>query len=435
MAARSTGTAGPFAPLRVPAFARLFAAGTASAAGTGIGNVALIWLVFRATGSAVDVALVGVASLIGSLGLSLVAGALVDRTDRRRLLILADGARAAGLAVLVVVLLAVGFALPVVLGASFVLGAFTTLFAPAERTLVPAVVGEDHLADANGLVMTSNGAVGFVASAVGGVLIVAAGAVVALGINVATFAVSAALIAGIVLPRAVTFPRSIARAGAPDRSLSADLAEGVRYLGARRGLLFVTLSSGLENFFFAMATPFLVVYATVVLHAGAVVFGAIVGLLGLGWGPGSLLVGPSGAVRRAGLVWSVCGVAEGALVVAFVLFPSVPVALAIALSIGILLGYSNTTWLTTVQLEVPSEMQGRFFGLDQLASWAIIPVGNLVGGLAITAIGVPVTFALAGGGTAAGAAAFLLSGSVRSWGHRPAPEAPVGGSGEPPAHA
>lgn len=421
------------APLRFPAFARLFAAGTAAAAGTGVGNVALIWLVFTTTGSALAVAFVGIASLVGSLGLSLFAGALVDRRDRRRLMILADAARAAGLAGLVIVLVVHGFSLLAVLGGSFILGAFTTIFAPAERALTPAVVGEAHLADANGLVMTSNGATGFIASAAGGVLLVTVGATLALGINVATFAVSAALIAGIALPRSVTFPRS-SRPAAPGRSMLADLGEGVGYLAARRGLLYVTLSAGFENFFFAMATPFLVVYSTDVLHASAIVFGAIVGLLGFGWGPGSLLVGRTGAVRHAGTVWSVCGIAEGLLVVAFVVFPSVPLVLAVSFGLGVLLGYSNTTWLTTVQLDVPTEMQGRFFGLDQLGSWAVIPVGSLVGGLAITALGVPLTFAVAGFGFAASAGVFWCSRSVRRWGYAGARASAMAGA-ELPARA
>ena len=412
-------------PLRVLGnrnFAYLFAAGGASTAGQGIGGIALTWLVFISTGSALDIAGVAVATFVAAVALSLVAGALVDRHDRRRLMLAADLARAATLAGLTAALVLVGFNLLAVLAVAFLLGAFSTLFGPAERALTPALVGPEQIGEANGLVQTSTSILQFVSNGIGGVVIGLAGVVVALGVNALTFVVSAAFIASISVARAVSHPRSVS-GSAPTVSLMSDLSEGVRYLVGQRGLLWLTVSAGFGNFFEAIPLTFMVLYSALVLHAGAGVFGALVGLFALGFGPGSLLVAPTGAVRHAGLVWLGMGIVGGVLLVALALLPVLPVALALTFALGMTFGYGNTTWLTTVQIVVPTEMQGRYFGLDQLGSWAIIPAGQLAGGLLILAWGVPATFAFCGLGIIATFVAFTLSRELRNLSAHPTPAA------------
>ena len=398
--------------LRNPAFARLFAAGATSTAGRGIGQLALTWLVFIATGSALDIAGVNIATLVAAVALSLFAGALVDRHDRRRLMLAADIARAATLAFLTLSLVLLGFNLILVFSAAFIVGAGSMIFDPAERALTPAIVGPTRIADANGLVQASNSVLSFVSNGLAGVLIALAGVVLSLGFNALTFGISAVLIGSLVIPRSVSTPRRALEPGGRT-SLMSDLREGVRYLVGQRGLLALTASAGLENFFSAIVLTFLVLYTTQLLHSGAVVFGLLEGLLALGWAPGALLVRSTHAVRRAGLVWILAGIAEGSLILVLVAAPVVPLACAVVFAAGLLFGYSNTTWLTAVQLIVPTEMQGRYFGLDQLGSWAIIPVGQLAGGLLIGVIGVPLTFTVAGVGFLATSLCFLASADLR----------------------
>ncbi|MCI4360831.1 MAG: hypothetical protein L3J91_03935, partial [Thermoplasmata archaeon] len=200
-------------------------------------------------------------------------------------------------------------------------------------------------------------------------------------------------------------------------SFLADTREGFRYIAGQRGLLYLTISAGGENFFFSMVIPFLVVYTTVVLHGGAVLFGTLGALLALGWAPGSLLVGRFHAIRFAGLVWILSGLVEGALIFVYVLVPVIPVVALVFFVQGVLLGFSNTTWLTAVQLIVPSELQGRYFGVDQLGSFATIPAAMLVGGVLIAAIGVQMTFAVAAVGFVLTSATFLASRELRQLGY------------------
>ena len=154
------------------------------------------------------------------------------------------------------------------------------------------------------------------------------------------------------------------------------------------------------------------------------VYGAISGLFALGWAPGAFISARFRTVRYAGEIWIFVGVVEGACIVGLALIPYLIPALALAFAMGLLLGLTNTTWLTAVQLIVPTEMQGRYFGLDQLGSFAVIPVGQVLGGVMIATSGVGVDFLIAGIGTAARAGLFILSPYLRNLGWR-SPDIPA----------
>jgi hypothetical protein len=237
------------------------------------------------------------------------------------------------------------------------------------------------------------------------------GAVAALGLNSATFTISAVFIASIVTGRSLWKGPEI-ESGRKSSFLS-DAADGVRYLVRWRGLLYITVSAALMNLFFAMMTTFIVVYTARVLGGGALVYGALLSLFGLGFAPGALLVGRTNAVRAAGLVWGVSGVVAGGFALVLALAPSEYFAFSAAFGLGIASGYGNTTWLSVVQLIVPTEMQGRYFGVDQLGSFAVVPVGQVVGAFLITVNGVQFDYLVAAFGILISSAIFLLSGEMR----------------------
>jgi hypothetical protein len=90
------------------------------------------------------------------------------------------------------------------------------------------------------------------------------------------------------------------------------------------------------------------------------------------------------------------------------------------------MGFAVTTWLSIVQIIVPNEMQGRYFGIDQLGSFAVIPVGQIVGGLAIAAVGLSWSYGIAGGAILISSLAFWGFADLRKLGysaHRSGPQA------------
>jgi MFS family permease len=396
--------------LRNRSFVRLFSADATSIGGQSLGTVALTWLVFSRTGSAADVAYVALSNMLAVIAFSLFAGTLVDRRDRRRMMIYSDAFRAVSIAVLAAELYFAGFSLALVLAVSFVLGTFTALFYPAERSLLPTLIGPEQVADANGLILTANSIFQSVANAAGGALVAIAGVVIALGLNSLTFTVSALLIASIAI-RGSLKPQARVASG---RSFLADAREGVSYLLGWKGLLYFTLSGGLTNLFLAMVSTFVVVYAADVLHGGAEVYGLLLALFTLGFAPGALIVGRTRAVARAGWVWCLCELGLVPSVLLLALSPDIAVAAASILLTGFILGYGNATWLSFVQLAVPGEMQGRYFGVDQLGSLGVIPVGQVAGAFLIQASGVRFEYSVAAAGLLVSGLFFILSKDMRS---------------------
>jgi hypothetical protein len=234
--------------------------------------------------------------------------------------------------------------------------------------------------------------------------------VAAFSLNLATFLISALLIVGIV---GFMGPRRFVPGGKEPPSMMADLREGFSYIVRNRGLLELTVSAGLANLFFSMALQFFVIYAEDVLHGGPVVYGFLVGTFVLGFAPGAWLAAHFRTVRFAGWTYILSGVADGICILGLVAVPNIVAAFSFAFTTGVFLGLLNTTWLTTVQLVVPSEMQGRYFGLDQLGSFAVVPVGQVLGGVIITANGIGIDYTIAGVGAMLSTGLFALSPYLR----------------------
>lgn len=399
---------GTFASLlRNAPFLKLFSAGVASVLGATAAEVCLVWLIFVATHSSIDIAYLGVVGSVSGIAFSLVGGTVVDRYDRRRLMILSDFARAASTVALVLILVVYGFNLVAILVEAFVLSAFTVVFNPAEQSFIPALVPPRDLPDANGLVRASRNAAGFIGASVGGAMIVTLGAVPGVAVMGATFLVSGLLIS--LLARDLGVLPSLASGLRRSARFLGDLREGFAWLYRSPGLFQLTISATFFNFFSTVFGTFLVFYATGLLHGSALVFGGLLALNVAGNGLGALLVGRVGAVRYAGKAWVVpYGVVSAGFVILLALFPSIPLAVPTVFAVGLASSFAGTAWLSAAQLMVPTEMQGRYFGIDGLGSWAIIPLGIILGGLLIAAVGIGETYLLAGVGWLIAGLLFLI---------------------------
>jgi DHA3 family macrolide efflux protein-like MFS transporter len=409
---------------RNASFVKLFSAGVGSTLGATAAQVCLVWLIFTATRSSLDIAYLGVVGSLSGILFSLIGGTLVDRYDRRTLMILSDFSRAAMTFILVVILATRGFNLPAILVEEFVVSAFTVVFNPAEQSYIPAVVGGQDLADANGLVRSSRNAAGFVGASAGGALIVTLGPIPGVAVMGATFFASGILITLISRDRgALSAVASVVRRTS---RFAGDLREGFVWLYRSTGLFQLTVSATFFNFFSTIFGTFIVFYAADLLHGSALVYAGLLAVSVAGNGVGALLVGRVGAVRWAGKAWVVAyGVVSAGLLILLARFPSVPLAIPLSFGLGVCSSFAGTAWLTAAQLLVPTEMQGRYFGIDGLGSWVIIPVGTILGGVLIAAVGVGETYLLAGVGWLLAGLVFLVPRALWRVGYPPpAPWAP-----------
>ncbi len=396
---------------RNPGFARLWSARVVSRFGSSLSYVVLLWVTYATTGSALAVAYVGLAEFLPTVVFGVFAGTLVDRFDRRRVIVASTLGRAAAMGGLIVALELLGFHLALVLLASAVFSVCATFFGPGSQALLPELVGPSDLATANGLFDSSESAVGIAGSAAAGALILSVGAVPSLGVDVACYVAGALAIAAI----ASAQRPSIAPPGA--RSVWADVRQGWQYLRRAAGLFQVTLVSIVINFLFSVVLTFLVVYARGPLHGSALVYGSIEALLAAGWGVGGLAVGRLGWTRHAGTLWIVAAIVEGTAVLLLVVAPELVVALPVFLGVGVVQGLVNVATMSSTQAIVPPDLQGRYFATDTMLSYASIPASQILGGVIIAERGILFAFTLVGVASLAAGVAFLGLRPLRRFGY------------------
>ena len=397
---------------RNPNFVRLWIGSVTSGAGTAIGSIIVIWLVYSATRSAVAISVLGIVQFLPTLGLGLLAGALIDRWDRRRVLVACDVARAVTFAGLALYILLFGISIVTLITAVFLVATFSTIFRPATNAAIPRILRSEELADGNGLLQGGSTIAQFVGTPVGGLILLTVGAAIGLAINAATFAVS-----GIMIFLMVIGPGAGRPAGPGQRSsLLRDVGEGLRYLQSKRVLLAITLTAMGANFFLSIFGGFTVIYAAESLHQGATGFAILVAANTGGFALGAIVPGRLHLDRAPGIwvsvVWGAAGFFIIALAWTHALLYAVPLALAAAACISI----GNTTWLSGVQREVPDEFMGRFFATDEAGSYAMIPAGLAIGGVLVVLFGISWTYLFAGVGTALMNVPLVLSPGVRAWG-------------------
>jgi hypothetical protein len=399
--------------LRRPNFLRLWIGSVSSAAGAAVGAIIVTWLVYSSTHSALAISLLGIVQFIPTLAFGLVAGALVDRLDRRRLMASCDLARVACFGGLAVFVLLFGATPAALLGAIFLAATFTTIFRPASRATLPRILAPEEISYGNGLMEGGTTIAQFVGSPVGGLFLVTAGAVVGLAFNAVTFAVSAAMILLMVIPGAPGPDRP----GSPARrSLFGEVAEGLSFLRSQRALLTITLAAMAANFFISIWGGFIVIYSAVQLHQSAAGFGILTAATTGGFAVGAVLPGRLRTERALGPWIIATWGPTGAFIILLGLTSSFGAAIALEFIAGLLLSMGNTTWLTGVQRTVPDAYLGRYFATDEAGSFAMIPAALAVGGVFVLYFGISRAFLFAGAGALLTNIVLVTSPAVWRWG-------------------
>ena len=403
-------------PLRVLQngnFRRLWVGSLASSAGAAVGSIILVWLVYSATQSPLAISVLGIVQFLPTLGFGLLAGALIDRLDRRRLLLTCDVARAICFGVMALFILLYGVDFEVVVGVVFVVSTFSTVFRPATNAAIPRILARSELSDGNGLLQGGTTIASFIGSPLGGLLLLTLGAAAGLALNAFTFAISAVMIFLMVIPSAAGRP---AVPGPEGSSLLREVGDGLRYLRSQRALLIITVTAMGANFFLTIWGAFTVIYAAVQLHEGATGFAIMVAANTGGFAIGAILPGRIHTDRAPGRWLLVTWGITGFFVVGLAFTHALWVAVALTVVAGVLLSCGNTTWLSGVQKVVPDEFMGRYFATDEAGSFAMIPAGIAVGGVLVLVWGISWTYLFAGVGALLVNLPLFLSPTVRNWG-------------------
>lgn len=386
---------------------RLFWIGqAASALGGPLQTVALSWLVLDLTGSAVALSGMLLAATLPAAALTLVGGLIVDRSDPRTVMAWSDASRAILTGLIAV--LDLGGALP--LWTLYLLlalvGAVGGVYSPAAQSIVPRLTASEQLEAANSLTQSTPQIALLAAAPLGGALVARVGPGWALSLNAVSFAVAA------ITDLALT-PLSPSGANPRRQSLLQGIRSGMAYICACRWLLTLVAVDGILSFAvigpLAIGLPLL---ARTRLVGGPEVFGLLLAAFGGGSVAGMFLAGARPPRKRRGVVFCVLQLCQGPLVASLACAPLATAGVALA-AVGLLNGVAIVVYLSLVQSRVASEMMGRVMSFVMFGALGLVPLSQLIAGIAAEREGLAVLFVAAGTLMIAAATAGLLSPPLR----------------------
>ena len=366
--------------LKNRSFRRLFLAQCVSSLGDWVGVIAIAVFADHIQG-ATGVGLVMTARVLPGFLIGPLAGVLADRFDRKRLMVVADLARAA-----------VIFSLPFfpnivyLLIASMVLESLTLIWGPAKDASLPNLVGRGQLTQANSLNLMAVYApfplasVVYLALSTLGLYVAHAVPVLkgvtgnpealALWLDSMTFAFSALMVAGLSIPRS---RRQTGRIDLGD--VKRDLVEGLKFVlddkKVQPWLIGIGMTFMAAGGVFSLGPGF----ARVVLGAGDRGFASVIGFLGTGMLIGLVAIGPLTRKVQKDVIFSSSILLLGIGLIALASATSLSLALAVASALGFFAGTGYSTGYTLMQENTADEMRGRTFS----AAYTVIRVGTLAG--------------------------------------------------------
>jgi len=369
--------------------------------------VALIWLVLELTGSGAAVGTVVAVYTAAALIFGLPGGALADRWDRKKLMILSGIFSALFVAMIPVFYTSLGLSIPLLAGLVFLLSTASQFFEPALDATIPNIVPESELMSANALKMTTRQLGQLLGPALGGVLVGAIGIANVLYLDAISFLIMAV---AVLLAR---LPPSRAGEKTSLKCLLADIGEGLSFVKGQRVLLSVVLMAIVANLAFGPLSVISPLLVKKDLQAGPEGFGYLMSCFGLGTLAGMLLLGalggkaPKGKAIIAG--FALAGMAAGLTALTSELYQT----LACFFLLGVGVALVNVPFVTLEQLLSPDRLRGKVLSTDRTLSMAATPVSQAGAGFIVEWTGTRPFFGILSGVLPACAIAGMLVGDLR----------------------
>jgi len=363
--------------------------------GSGLVQFAIIWYLTSKTGSAIVLATATFVSMIPEVFIGPFAGALVDRWNRRKVMIFADVGIAAvtfGLAVLFFTGLIQTWHIYVVLFLRTIGGLFHW---PAMQASTSLMVPEKHLARVYGINSGLRGGLNIVAPPLGALLMSVIPMYGVISIDVLTAMLAVIPLLFIVIPQPAA-----ARSDTPitPRQLTKDVVEGFRYIIAWRGALYICLLATAINFLLTPSNSLLPLLVTGHFQGGVWELSMVEAATGFGVVLGGLALGIWGGFRKK-IYTSLFGIAGIGLGVAITgLIPAGAFGFAIAgmALTGFMGPMTDGPLFAILQARVAPEIQGRVFASIGAFARAMAPISLLVAGPMAETFGVRSWFVVGG---------------------------------------
>ena len=390
-------------------FRRYWIARMASLFGSLVTAVAMPVLVYRLSGSTTLTALTTTLEALPYLLFGLFSGAVGDRFDRKRVMVLADFANVLVVGSVPVAWWLGGLTVPHVLVAGFAAQSLFTFFDGANFGALPVLVGRERVGEANSAVWGAGGILDLTVPAGVGLALAVVHPADLLAIDALTFLVSGLVVRSI--GRAMSVARERSATAGPRASVRADISEGVRFLWRHHGVRSNSVIGALQSVagagFMALAVP----WCDRVLRVGT--SGWRFGLVFSAWGVGGILAAwltprllRRFTAARLTLSWIPVSAAFGLLVA---LSTAWPLAVLFMIGWGVAYQLVIINSLNYRQQVTPEHLLSRVNTAGRMLSWGLgWTIGALVAGALADHVGVrPAMLTVVGVGLAAAAYAWL----------------------------
>jgi DHA3 family macrolide efflux protein-like MFS transporter len=379
--------------------------------GTAVVEFALAWYLTKKTGSSTVLATALLVALIPSIVLGPFIGPLVDRWNRKLIMIYSD---------IFVTLVTAGLVILFFTGViqvwhiyvAMILRAIGQSFQyPAMQAAVANFVPEKHLARAAGLTQTLNGIINIAAPPAGAFLMEALPMQGVLAVDIATAAVAITILLFIAIPQPVRTTLSL------KLNILGDMMQSFRYIWSTFGIKIMVLMVSIYCFF---ATPAYNLFPMLVnKHLGGDVLklGWLNSVFGLGLILGGLVLGTWGGFKKRILTSAAGSSMQGLLLIClgFTTISIFPFTIVVMFFVGIGVAFASAPLSAILNSVVAKDMQGRVFATMGSISGLMVPLGLAVAGPMADAFGVKLIYFIAGAALLISMPLGLLSKSQRDY--------------------
>jgi MFS family permease len=351
-----------FTLLRQRNFALLWFGGLISIMGDSVLNVALPFFVYQVSGSTLATAVMVAAELLPRLLFGSIAGVFVDRWDRKKVMVIASLSQ--GLVILPLFLVQSIETLWIVYVMSFIQVTFAIFFGPAENALLPLLVSEDKLIQANALNAMNNNFARLIGPPLGGALLALWGLTGVVLFDSVTFLIAGLMIFSITRSGKVARPTPTGEKpeGTPWTQFWNEWVQGIEVVRKDRIVTVLFITVVMLNFGGVMIDPLGAAYIIDVVKAGAEIFGLLIAVQAVGGILGGLIAGKFGERLSAARLYGWAEIILGIILVIRYNIPYLPVLFTMTFLVGLPAAMGIAALETLFQRNVPNTHLGRIYG-------------------------------------------------------------------------
>ena len=359
-------------------FLLLWAGELISAVGSGLTSFGLGVYVFQQTGSAAGMALVTLLGFLPTLLLSVPAGALADRYDRRLLMMIGDGCSAMGILFILACMLNGGASLAQICAGVLISAVFSALLEPAFRATITDLLTKEEFSRASGLVSLAGSARYLISPLLAGFLLTVGDVKLLLVIDICTFFLT--------VTGAAVVRKGIGKKAAEAKdSFLASIRDGWRILRAQKGVLLLVLVSSAITLF--MGTFQILAEPMILAFSDAKTLGVAETVCACGMLVSGLILGVCGIRRNHTGVMSISLALAGVMMIGFGLYENIYPICVFGFLFFAALPFANNSLDFLTRTHIPDEAQGRVWGMVGFLSQLGYVVAYAVSGVAADVLG------------------------------------------------